>query len=177
MSKLQCPRTTFIGIWRNIYFSPDSKTTIELSLEQLEDLGTSRFGRGDIWTTLWDKIFKLVKILVVVSHEWENVISFSWFGYFTPSTWALSLHVVLCEYLRVFLNTPFKKYTLKEVKKKHIHGFEKKKKIQNQIWFQNVIYNHFLFNKKLFGFSFKRIFIRFLKSSSLLTLLKWVKEI
>ena len=28
-----------------------------------------------------------------------------------------SFHVVLYEYLRVFLNTPFKKFTLKEMKK------------------------------------------------------------
>ena len=68
---------------------------------------------GDFWTTLWDKIFKLVEIFVVASLEWENVISFNWFGYFTPWTWVLSFfHVVLYEYLRVFLNTPFKNSTL-----------------------------------------------------------------
>ena len=39
---------------------------------------------GDFWTTLWDKMFELVEIFVIASLEWENVISFSWFGYFTP---------------------------------------------------------------------------------------------
>ena len=70
-------------------------------------------GGGDFWTTLWDKIFKLVEIFVVASLEWENVISFSWFMNFNPLDMGPKFfHVVLYEYLRVFLSTPFKNSTL-----------------------------------------------------------------
>ena len=36
---------------------------------------TTYGGGGDFWTTLWDKIFKLMEIFVVASLEWENVIT------------------------------------------------------------------------------------------------------
>ena len=67
---------------------------------------------GDFWTTLWDKIFKLVEIVVVASPEWGNVFSFIWFGYFTPWTWVLSFFMLCFLFLFLFLNTPFKKSTL-----------------------------------------------------------------
>ena len=73
---------------------------------------------GDFWTTLWDKIFKLVEIFVVASLEWENVISFSWFSYFTPRTWVLSFSM-LC-YMNIqeyFLTHPLKILHSKKWKK------------------------------------------------------------
>ena len=74
-------------------------------------------------------------------------------------------HVVLYEYLKVFLNTPFK--ILHAKKWKNIYGSKvvlsrepsknkkvPKNKIQNQKWFQKCDLEPFWFNKELFWFSF-----------------------
>ena len=77
-------------------------------------------------------------------------------------------HVVLYEYLRVFLNTPFKILHSKKWKK-NVYGSKvvlsgepstnkkksfKKIKYRTKNGSKNVIKNHFWFNKELFWFSF-----------------------
>ena len=95
-----------------------------------------------------------MKIFAVASLGWENVINLIWFGnliwLFDPLDMGPKLlHVVLYEYLSLFLNTTCKKFTLKEMKKKNIYGSKvalprepsknkkRLKKYRNNFFFKN----------------------------------------